>query len=252
MSANNSYGKLQLRIYYCCQSLMTEVILVMSFRARSRSGFSLPELLVVMGIITVLGSVSYAALTAAWHSVNLSVDTQNLHQIGIALESYANDNDDRYPQGWDATSNQTFAGLLHPYTDVNLAARQNLFVSPATLPITATDGLPFNITYGINGELGLGDGAPTRSSVVNPTLVILVANSVQDPGNFERSSCTIYQPAGIYSPISANNTSDPIPVSTAVGNLDYPNGGKVNCLFVDGHVAPIQKGQVTWGNLVPR
>ena len=216
------------------------------------SGFSLTELLTCISIIAILGSISIASLSAVWHTVNLCVDTQNLHQIGIAMESYANDNNDRYPQGWDATSNQTFAGLLQSYTGADITARQNLFVSPAALHITATDGLPFNITYGINGELGLGDGAPTRSSVLSPSAVILVANSVQDPGNFERSSCTIYQPSGIYSPSSANNPNDPIPVSTDVGNLDYPNGGRVNCLFVDGHVAPIQKGQVTWGNLVPR
>lgn len=231
---------------------MGEVALIMSFRARSRSGFSLPELLVVMGIITILVSVGYASLTAMWRTANSCADTHNLHQIGIAMDSYATDNNDRYPQGWDATSSQTFAGLLQSYTGANLTECKNLFVSPAALPITATDGLPFNITYGINGELGLGDGAPTRASVVNPASVILVANSVQDPDNFERSSCTIYQPSGIYSPRSANNPSDPIPVSTDVGNLDYPNGGRVNCLFVDGHVEPIQKGQVTWGNLVPR
>jgi prepilin-type processing-associated H-X9-DG protein/prepilin-type N-terminal cleavage/methylation domain-containing protein len=224
----------------------------MSFRSRSRSGFSLPEALVTISIITILASASYASFATIWRSVNLCVDTQNLHQIGIAMESYANDNNDRYPQGWDATTNQTFAGLLQSYTGADLVARQNLFVSPAALPITATDNLPFNITYGINGELDLGVGAPNRSSVLSPGLVILAANSVQDPGNFERSSCTIYQPSGIYSPSSANNPSDPIPVATDVGNLDYPNGGKVNCLFVDGHVATIQKGQVTWGNLVPR
>lgn len=223
----------------------------MSFRS-GRSAFSLTELLVVIGIIAVLGYISISSLPAVWRSAHLSACTQNLHHIGIAMDLYASDNNDTYPQGWNGATNQTFADLLQSYTSADLTARQNLFVSPAALPITATDGLPFNITYGMNGELGLGDGAPTRTSVLNPSAVILVANSVQDPGNFERSSCTIYQPSGIYSPSSEYTLSDPIPVASDVGNLDYLHNGNVNCLFVDGHVATIKKGEVTWGNLLPR
>lgn len=53
-----------------------------------RKGFSLPELLVVIGIISVLMSILLPAIQKARESASLVRCTNNLHQIGIALHVY--------------------------------------------------------------------------------------------------------------------------------------------------------------------
>lgn len=217
---------------------------------RNRNGaFSLVEMMVVLGIIAVLGGIALSCIRPAFRAANLAACTSNLRQIWVAMNLYATDNGECYPVGWNAATNTPFASLLQSYTGADLTNPHNLFVSPAALPITATDGLPYDMTYAMNGQLG--NGSAKRVLVSRQSEVILVANAVQDPNNFERSACTIYQPDGVYSSSTSYTLSDPIPVQTAVGNLDYPHSGRVNCVFVDGHIEPIKKGEVTWGNLLP-
>ncbi len=67
---------------------------------RSRHGFTLVELLVVIGIIAVLISILLPSLARARQSALTLQCLSNVRTIGQSLMMYANDNKGYYPYGW--------------------------------------------------------------------------------------------------------------------------------------------------------
>ena len=69
-------------------------------RARVRGGFTLVELLVVIGIVAVLISLLLPGLVQARERAKRVVCLSNLRQLGTAVRMYANDSRDQVPLGY--------------------------------------------------------------------------------------------------------------------------------------------------------
>ena len=129
-----------------------------SSRASQAAGFTLVELLVVIGIIAILAGVAFPAITKGLLKARESAAMQTASQIGLAEFQYANDNS-TYPDGANAQAIAT-ALLNGKYvSDPNTfyIASDNAAAKPTTLAaFTAGAG---NVSYDFTGVNGTGNTA---------------------------------------------------------------------------------------------
>jgi prepilin-type N-terminal cleavage/methylation domain-containing protein len=135
----------------------------------SRSGFTLVELLVVIGIIAILAGVALGPITKGIRQAQESGSMQVCRQIGLMEFAYSNDNSQVYPY---ATTSYGIANLL---LNGSYASDPTVFfikVTPGSFtPVSPATGSPYALTTGmvsfdfmVNASAGLtstaGDGTP--------------------------------------------------------------------------------------------
>jgi prepilin-type N-terminal cleavage/methylation domain-containing protein len=116
--------------------------------------FTLIELLVVIAIIAILAALLLPALSAAKQKSWTTSCNSNLHQIGLGMRMFADDNNELYPESggdiyWDAidpgTGKPSWSQQIFSYV-----GNTNVFNCPGNVQLPITLRGPFNYFNGCN------------------------------------------------------------------------------------------------------
>ena len=117
---------------------------------KSTRAFTLIELLVVIAIIALLASLLLPTLGRAQRSARSTACLNNLHQIGLALDLYLQDNNDRLPSCAQLPSVNTnlpaISAVLVPYLRTKA-----VFQCPEDLTLFPTEQTSYEWNMYLNG-----------------------------------------------------------------------------------------------------
>ncbi|HEX5324232.1 MAG TPA: type II secretion system protein [Capsulimonadaceae bacterium] len=89
-------------------------------------GFTLIEILVVIGIISLLAALLFPVFMSARANARRSVCLSNMHQIGGAIMLYAQDYDELYPYGADPSDQHSDPNIWPPQYQPTVMAMPQL------------------------------------------------------------------------------------------------------------------------------
>lgn len=208
-------------------------------RAKRRSfrAFTLIELLVVIGIISILVAVSFPYLRAALIKANIVKCSGNLHSIGVAMISFAGDNNGNLPESGGVIP---YNGPADPNTG-KLGWTQQLepYIGTDKTVYQCPDGMSLsgNATYCyFNGaHAGYNSASTPQFSAVSLIKCRdlsrhIISGDIAFPGVFGSSGLTDADKDDYSQDPAFNGGTSGTPTTIPI------HMGSANLLFGDGHV----------------
>jgi prepilin-type processing-associated H-X9-DG protein len=190
-------------------------------------------LLVVIIVIGILFSIGFPVYTGALERAKVTKDLNNLRQIGIATQTYMNDNDGVLP----GSATVSWMPQLHP----KYIASWKTFLSPFDNPVSprtaSEDDTNSAVSYGINANIfGIAS-----DQISKPTVLISFAGAQTSDDaivSFLGTAGT-GPPSGVTVLGMGSGTATSSPGGTNSGTVPHGTHGnrtKINALFADWHV----------------
>ncbi len=188
--------------------------------------FTLIEMAVVLAVIAIMMAFLYPAYVGMSQRAKATKDMSNLRQIGMAIQTYLNDNDQILPATTNWPGNSTTPVLYQKYI-----ATRRVFQSPFDKRTPAeTDTAPVSYSINTNMYVKLGTN-PNILKVVSPSSTFLMAPKYT--GN----------PGSSASWTGTTTSAPDLPVGAPAETTGtHNNGRQINVLFCDWHTESVTFG----------
>jgi prepilin-type N-terminal cleavage/methylation domain-containing protein len=190
--------------------------------------FTLIELLVVIVVVAILGTIAYPVFIGTQERAKVTKDMNNLRQIGLATQTYMNDNDGVLP----GSTTATWMSQLNPKY---LSAWRSLQSPFDGRPPSELGDITTPISYGINANIYPGGIAISADRITKPTVFILFAPA-QAPGatvSFQGTAISTAPGVTVLGMGSNAARSTPPGANATAGTQN--NRTRINALFADLH-----------------
>ncbi|MEM0965348.1 MAG: type II secretion system protein [Verrucomicrobiota bacterium] len=203
-------------------------------KAPNKKAFTVIELLTVIAVIAVIGAILIPIVGRSRDSANQAKSVANLRQIGLAIQSYVNDNGGKYPEAWHyGDKGKPWCRAIEPYVGMESDGTKpnNLFRCPA-LEEDQHHGWS---DYGYNENLGVGKPddrgvSASAANILEPSKTVLVG----DAANLETG-----QGAWVYQALQYARgwqTTNNVP--------HFRHNGMANFVFLDNHAESLTQEEV--------
>ena len=187
---------------------------------KSLRGFTLIELLVVIVVIAILISLALPVFNTVQERGRMTQDLNNLRQIGIATQTYLNDNDNVL---------FTTGGIWMTQLRPKYLPNWKIFQSPFDHRVASEDNATAPVSYGLNGNTGTPVLGISTDKIRRPTAFILFA-----PAQDNNAAKVNFQGVAAVAVTVYKARSTP-PGADAVGGT-HNRRTRINALFADLHV----------------
>jgi prepilin-type N-terminal cleavage/methylation domain-containing protein len=190
--------------------------------------FTFAEIIVVMAVIAILMAVTYPVYIRMSQSAKATKDMSNLKQIGLATQTYLNDNDGVLFSPLTAWSSQ-----LNPKYFSAWRGFQSPF-DKRTQSEAGTGNPVSPISYGVNPNIYSGTVAISVTKITKPTAFILFAPAQAAGTTVSFTGVATSAAPGVTVLGIGSNTATSNPGGNVTAGTQN-NRAKINALFADLH-----------------